>query len=69
VGVQRDEVLRGVRADGEREHHAHHADGRPERLFDGPPLVGALTYPVLKSMREGYMYDLNRRYYKLRPPK
>jgi hypothetical protein len=24
---------------------------------------------VLKTMREGYMYDLNRRYYRLRPPK
>jgi quinol-cytochrome oxidoreductase complex cytochrome b subunit len=34
------------------------------------PVVAALvTYPVLKAMREGYMYDLNRRYYRLRPPK
>jgi quinol-cytochrome oxidoreductase complex cytochrome b subunit len=34
------------------------------------PLVGGiLTYAVLKTMREGYMYDLNRRYYMLRPPK
>ena len=34
------------------------------------PVVGAiLTYAVLKTMREGYMYDLNRRYYMLRPPK
>ena len=34
------------------------------------PLVGAaITYAVLKTMREGYMFDLNRRYYRLRPPK
>ena len=34
------------------------------------PVVGAIvTYAVLKTMREGYMYDLNRRYYRLRPPK
>ncbi|MFB6156856.1 MAG: cytochrome bc complex cytochrome b subunit [Haloferacaceae archaeon] len=34
------------------------------------PIVGAVvTYAVLKTMREGYMYDLNRRYYRLRPPK
>ena len=34
------------------------------------PFVGAtITYAVLKSMREGYMFDLNRRYYRLRPPK
>jgi quinol-cytochrome oxidoreductase complex cytochrome b subunit len=34
------------------------------------PIVGAtITYAVLKSMREGYMFDLNRRYYRLRPPK
>jgi quinol-cytochrome oxidoreductase complex cytochrome b subunit len=34
------------------------------------PLVGAtITYSVLKTMREGYMFDLNRRYYRLRPPK
>lgn len=34
------------------------------------PLVSAIiTYAVLKTMREGYMYDLNRRYYRLRPPK
>ena len=33
------------------------------------PFVGAtISYAVLKSMREGYMYDLNRRYYRLRPP-
>ncbi|MFW6376927.1 MAG: cytochrome bc complex cytochrome b subunit [archaeon] len=34
-----------------------------------PILTGILTYAVLRSMREGYMYDLNRRYYRLRPPK
>jgi quinol-cytochrome oxidoreductase complex cytochrome b subunit len=34
------------------------------------PVAGAIvTYAVLKTMREGYMYDLNRRYYRLRPPK
>ena len=34
------------------------------------PLVGGIiAYAVLKTMREGYMYDLNRRYYMLRPPK
>ena len=34
------------------------------------PLVAAfLTYAVLKTMREGYMFTLNRRYYRLRPPK
>ena len=34
------------------------------------PFVGAfITYGVLKSMREGYMFELNRRYYRLRPPK
>ena len=42
-------------------------------LFDlaflAPIIVGAITYAVLKTMREGYMYDLNRRYYRLRPPK
>ncbi|MFB6069145.1 MAG: cytochrome bc complex cytochrome b subunit [Halobacterium sp.] len=34
-----------------------------------PPIAGAVAYAVLRTMREGYMYDLNRRYYKLRPPK
>ncbi|MFB6079872.1 MAG: cytochrome bc complex cytochrome b subunit [Haloferacaceae archaeon] len=34
-----------------------------------PPTAGIVTYAVLKTMREGYMYDLNRRYYRLRPPK
>ena len=42
-------------------------------LFDltflAPFVTGCLTYAVLKTMREGYMYDLNRRYYRLRPPK
>jgi quinol-cytochrome oxidoreductase complex cytochrome b subunit len=37
--------------------------------FMVPVLLGAITYAVLKTMREGYMYDLNRRYYRLRPPK
>jgi quinol-cytochrome oxidoreductase complex cytochrome b subunit len=34
-----------------------------------PVIAGIITYAVLKTMREGYMYDLNRRYYRLRPPK
>jgi quinol-cytochrome oxidoreductase complex cytochrome b subunit len=34
-----------------------------------PIVAGVVTYAVLKTMREGYMYDLNRRYYRLRPPK
>ncbi|GAB3706160.1 cytochrome b family protein [Halorubrum pallidum] len=34
-----------------------------------PPVGGIITYAALKTMREGYMYDLNRRYYMLRPPK
>ena len=34
------------------------------------PIVGGfITYAVLKTMQEGYMYDLNKRYYRLRPPK
>jgi len=34
------------------------------------PFLGAfLTYAVLRTMREGYMFNLNRRYYRLRPPK
>lgn len=33
------------------------------------PVVAALiTYAALRAMREGYMYELNRRYYRLRPP-
>ena len=42
-------------------------------LFDlsflAPIVVATITYGILKSMREGYMFDLNRRYYRLRPPK
>jgi quinol-cytochrome oxidoreductase complex cytochrome b subunit len=34
-----------------------------------PPLAGVVTYAALKTLREGYMFDLNRRYYRLRPPK
>lgn len=34
-----------------------------------PIIGGTITYALLKSMREGYMFDLNRRYYRLRPPK
>ena len=37
--------------------------------FIAPIVCGIVTYAVLKTMREGYMYDLNRRYYRLRPPK
>ncbi|SIR85245.1 Cytochrome b(C-terminal)/b6/petD [Haladaptatus litoreus] len=34
------------------------------------PFVGGfMTYAILKAMREGYMFELNRRYYRLRPPK
>ncbi|MGM0604691.1 MAG: cytochrome bc complex cytochrome b subunit [Halobacteriota archaeon] len=38
-------------------------------VFVLPFVAGFITYAVLKTMREGYMYDLNRRYYRLRPPK
>lgn len=45
----------------------------PHLLFDLthllPFVLAAITYSVLKTMREGYMYNLNRRYYTLRPPK
>ncbi|WP_435335515.1 cytochrome bc complex cytochrome b subunit [Haloarchaeobius sp. TZWWS8] len=34
-----------------------------------PPIAGLIAYAVFKSMQEGYMYDLNRRYYRLRPPR
>ena len=34
-----------------------------------PVMAGTIAYAVLRSMQEGYMYDLNRRYYRLRPPK
>ncbi|WP_231187225.1 cytochrome bc complex cytochrome b subunit [Haladaptatus sp. DYF46] len=34
------------------------------------PFIAALiTYSVLRAMREGYMFSLNRRYYRLRPPR
>lgn len=33
-----------------------------------PIVLGVITYVVLRTMREGYMYELNRRYYRLRPP-
>jgi len=46
---------------------------KPHLLFDLtfllPIVVGTISYAVLKTLREGYMYDLNRRYYTLRPPK
>ncbi|MFC6836253.1 cytochrome bc complex cytochrome b subunit [Halomarina ordinaria] len=45
----------------------------PNLLFDLtfllPFVAGFIAYGVLKSMREGYMFELNRRYYRLRPPK
>jgi quinol-cytochrome oxidoreductase complex cytochrome b subunit len=45
----------------------------PNVLFDLsfllPVVAGIVTYAVLKTMREGYMYNLNRRYYRLRPPR
>ncbi len=45
----------------------------PNLLFDLtfllPFVAAAISYAVLKTMREGYMYDLNRRYYRLRPPR
>ncbi|MFC6732220.1 MULTISPECIES: cytochrome bc complex cytochrome b subunit [unclassified Haladaptatus] len=34
-----------------------------------PFVAGFITYAVLKAMREGYMFELNRRYYRLRPPR
>jgi quinol-cytochrome oxidoreductase complex cytochrome b subunit len=34
-----------------------------------PVVAGLISYAVLKTMREGYSYDLNRRYYRLRPPR
>jgi quinol-cytochrome oxidoreductase complex cytochrome b subunit len=34
-----------------------------------PIAFGLVTYAVLKTMREGYMYGLNKRYYRLRPPR
>lgn len=45
----------------------------PHLVFDLtfllPFVVGCLSYAVLKTMREGYMFELNRRYYRLRPPR
>jgi quinol-cytochrome oxidoreductase complex cytochrome b subunit len=45
----------------------------PHLIFDltflAPIVAGTITYAILKAMREGYMFDLNRRYYRLRPPK
>jgi len=42
-------------------------------LFDltflAPVVAGVIAYTVLRAMREGYMFTLNRRYYRLRPPK
>ena len=38
-------------------------------VFVLPVLSGVIAYAILKTMREGYMYGLNRRYYMLRPPK
>ena len=32
-------------------------------------VAGFITYAILKAMREGYMFELNRRYYRLRPPR
>mgnify|MGYP000035346733 FL=1 len=34
-----------------------------------PFLAAFISYAVLRTMREGYMFNLNRRYYRLRPPK
>ncbi|MFB6185348.1 MAG: cytochrome bc complex cytochrome b subunit, partial [Halobacteriaceae archaeon] len=34
-----------------------------------PVVIGCISYAVFRTMREGYMFDLNRRYYRLRPPK
>ncbi|MFC6826299.1 cytochrome bc complex cytochrome b subunit [Halopelagius fulvigenes] len=34
-----------------------------------PIVMFFVTYAVLKTMREGYMYGLNKRYYRLRPPR
>ncbi|WP_254537623.1 cytochrome bc complex cytochrome b subunit [Halomarina litorea] len=45
----------------------------PNLLFDLtfllPFVAGFIAYGALKTMREGYMFELNRRYYRLRPPK
>jgi len=34
-----------------------------------PIVTSCIAYAVFRSMREGYMFQLNRRYYRLRPPK
>jgi quinol-cytochrome oxidoreductase complex cytochrome b subunit len=34
-----------------------------------PFVTAFVTYAVLRTMREGYMFELNRRYYRLRPPR
>ena len=36
--------------------------------FFVPVVAFFIAYAVLRTMREGYMYELNRRYYRLRPP-
>jgi quinol-cytochrome oxidoreductase complex cytochrome b subunit len=45
----------------------------PHLLFDMtfflPFVAGFITYGILRAMREGYMFELNRRYYRLRPPR
>ncbi|MDY6765156.1 MAG: cytochrome bc complex cytochrome b subunit, partial [Halobacteria archaeon] len=42
----------------------------PDLLFDLtfilPVAAALITYPILKSFQKGYMYELNRRYYRLR---
>lgn len=34
-----------------------------------PIVDSCLAYAVFKTIREGYMYERNRRYYRLRPPR
>lgn len=34
-----------------------------------PLVTFFIAYAVLRTMQEGYMYELNRRYYRLRPPR
>ena len=38
-------------------------------VFVLPIVCGIIAYALLRTLREGYMYGLNRRYYMLRPPK
>lgn len=38
-------------------------------VFVVPIVAAFIAYALLKAMQEGYMYSLNRRYYRLRPPK